>query len=222
MYTQRDIGSRWNHVLVIAVVLLMLAMWMAWTDGPQAAAAAEPAAPVAVESVSTLGEVLALQTDAVGSGDIFAKYDGIDGEATDANHDKWVEVARMSWGAHALVDEEAGASRRRGAPTVEGFALTFDYEKASPKLAEKLLKGEVIPKLEVELINTFGEAQLTYLRYELKNVRVVDYFVEGKAGGGLPMVAVVNNFEEIKVTYTEYDDTGNAKGNVEFTYKVGG
>jgi hypothetical protein len=29
-----------------------------------------------------------------------------------------------------------------------------------------------------------------------------------------------NNFEEIKVTYTEYDDTGSSKGNVETEYHV--
>ena len=34
------------------------------------------------------------------------------------------------------------------------------------------------------------------------------------------MVVVGNNFEEIKVTYTEYDEGGNNLGNVEYEWKV--
>ena len=35
-----------------------------------------------------------------------------------------------------------------------------------------------------------------------------------------PTVVIANNFEEIKVTYTEFDDEGNKKGNVETSFKV--
>jgi hypothetical protein len=33
-------------------------------------------------------------------------------------------------------------------------------------------------------------------------------------------VAFAHNFEEIKVTYTEYDDEGSSQGNIEYEYKV--
>ena len=42
----------------------------------------------------------------------------------------------------------------------------------------------------------------------------------GNDEAGPPTVVVGNNFEEIKVTYTEFDDEGSSKGNVEFEYKV--
>jgi hypothetical protein len=35
-----------------------------------------------------------------------------------------------------------------------------------------------------------------------------------------PTVTLANNFEEVKVTYTEYDDTGLSQGNVEYEWKV--
>ncbi|MFV9673697.1 MAG: type VI secretion system tube protein Hcp [Acidimicrobiia bacterium] len=99
--------------------------------------------------------------------------------------------------------------------------LTFGYEKATPKLADKLFKGEIIPKLEVEFTATFGGSRATYLRYELKNVVLMNYAIVGEADHGQPGVAFVNSFEEIKVTYTEFDENGKSLGNTEYTYKVG-
>ena len=98
----------------------------------------------------------------------------------------------------------------------------MEYDKASPKLKEKLLKGEVIPKLEIEFTATFGDAgRQTYLKWELVNVQITDYSFSGSGNDESPPVVVVgNNFEEIKVTYTEFDEAGNTKGNVETTFKI--
>jgi type VI secretion system secreted protein Hcp len=150
----------------------------------------------------------------------FAKYDGFDGESKDENHDKWIDVLSIDWGAHQPTAGAAGMSRRRAQAEVDDLVITFQYEKAAPKLAEKCLKGEVIPKLEIELVATYGGARATYLRYELKNVMITSYNVSGSSEEAPPTVTIGNNFEEIKVTYTEYDDEGSSKGNVEFEYKV--
>jgi type VI secretion system secreted protein Hcp len=154
----------------------------------------------------------------------FAKYDGIDGESKDQNHDAWIDILSVDWAAQAAAPAagSSGQSRRRGAVVVEDMTITLDYEKAAPKLLEALTRGKVIPKLEIELTATYGGARATYLKYELKNVRVTSYSVNasGNDEAGPPTVVVANNFEEIKVTYTEYDDEGRNKGNVETEYKV--
>ena len=105
---------------------------------------------------------------------------------------------------------------------VEDITLTIEYEKAAPKLLEKLLTGEVIKKLEIESTATYGGARATYLKYELKNVMITSLQTNasGNDAAGPPTVTLGNNFEEIKVTYTEYDDEGKSKGNVETTFKV--
>jgi type VI secretion system secreted protein Hcp len=153
---------------------------------------------------------------------VFAKYDGIDGESKDANHNKWIDVLSIDWGAHKKGGGATGQSRRRGGAVVDDMVLTIEYEKASPKLLEKCLIGGVIPRLEIELTATYGGARATYLKYELKNVMVTSYQINASAhdDAGPPVVVVSNNFEEVKVTYTEYDDTGLSKGNVETVYKV--
>lgn len=153
----------------------------------------------------------------------FAKYDGIDGEATDSNHDKWIDILSIDWGAHKPGGGATGQSRRRGAAVVEDVTLTLEYEKAAPKLQEKCLKGEVIPKLVLELTASYGGSRATYLNVELKNVMITSYQMNasGNDEAGPPTVVLGNNFEEIKTTYTEYDDTGSSKGNVETSFVVG-
>jgi type VI secretion system secreted protein Hcp len=153
---------------------------------------------------------------------VFAKFDGIDGESNDANHGKWIDVLSLDWGSHKPGGGATGQSRRRGGAIVDDITLTIEYEKAAPKLLEKMLKGEVIPKLEIEQTATYGGARATYLKYELKKVSVTSYqfSASGNDEMGPPTLVIGNNFEEIKVTYTEYDDDGNSKGNVETSWKV--
>ena len=175
---------------------------------------------VAIGAVLVSLTIIGSSDDAFGA--VFAKYDGIDGESKDANHDKWIDVLSVDWGAHREGQGATGETRRRGAAVVEDITLTIEYEKASPKLQEKMLKGEVIPKLEIEQTANYGGAQATYIKYELKNVMITSFQVSasGNDEAGPPTVVVGNNFEEIKVTYTEFDDTGSSKGNVETTWKV--
>lgn len=153
------------------------------------------------------------------------QYDGIDGEAKDANHDKWIDVLSIDWGAHKPGGGMTGQSRRRGAPVVEDITLTVEYEKASPKLQDKCLKGEVIPKLEIEQTATTNSAgPATYLHYELKNVMVTSYTTNasGNDEAGPPTVVVGNNFEEVKVTYNVLDDCDPDETQcvTEFSYSI--
>lgn len=153
---------------------------------------------------------------------IFAKYEGIDGESKDANHSQWIDAISLDWGVRQPDGENKRGKRRRGTAIVEDLLLTMDYEKASPKLQEKCLKGAVIPKLEIELTATYAGARATYLRYELKNVLIKSFHTETPEDPEAPPgVLVANNFEEIKVTYTEFDETGSSRGNVETTHKLG-
>ena len=63
--------------------------------------------------------------------------------------------------------------------------------------------------------------RVTYYRYELKNVLVTSYNVSGSGQSeDVPMEDFSLNFEEVKVTYTENDNKGKSKGNVEYSWKV--
>jgi type VI secretion system Hcp family effector len=152
----------------------------------------------------------------------FAKYDGVDGESFDADHRGWIDVLAFDWAANR--GESSGPSRRRGDAEVDDFNVVLAYEKAAVKLQEGLVSGKVFPKLTVELTATYGGTRTTYLEYELTNVMVTSYQINasGSEDDGPPIVAVANSFEEIKVTYTEYDPTGSDLGDVVSEYKVEG
>lgn len=169
---------------------------------------------------------------------VFVKYDGIDGEAINetaerGNQDGWISLLSFDWGVTEAEAGASGQSRRRGGAVVEDVTLSMEYEKSSPKLQEASLTREVIPKVDVYLTKQVpctpepgdgseaGElCEVVYLRYEFKNVRVSSYQTNWMEPDEVPEATTGNNFEEIKVTYTEYDDDGNKGGNAETTWKV--
>lgn len=206
-------ASATRRGIAIGLVLAMVAVVL-WTTVEDRA---EAAAPRAAQAAALFYQD-ELPSPIIGGW--FAKYEGVDGESDDANHDKWIDIMSYEWGLERA-NATVGDSRRRGSAVVDDLVMEFAYEKAAPKLLEKCHKGEVIPTLEVELTASYGGSRSTYLRYEMKNVLCSTYHVGGSADGSPPTVVIANNFEEIKVTYTEYDSEGNSKGNVETEIKVG-
>jgi len=203
----------------ITVLLLLITLGLFGLSWVFEQAEASSAVDVSLSPNNLMTESDVMPNDDILTPIGFAKYDGFDGESKDENHDKWIDILSIDWGASQPNAGATGLSRRRGGAEVEDMVITFLYEKAAPKLVERCLKGQVIPKLEIELDATYGGARATYLRYELKNVMITSYDISGEPSSPV-IVKVANSFEEFKVTYTEYDDEGSAQGNVEFEYKV--
>jgi type VI secretion system secreted protein Hcp len=153
---------------------------------------------------------------------VFAKFDGIDGEAKAVGHEGWMDVISITESITRPSSGATGASRRRGAAIFNDLVLVKMLDKASVKLREYLAQGRVIPKLEIELTTNYGGPSVTYFRFELKNVMItslsLNASVDTTSGPGTESLSV--SFEEIIWTYTEFDDTGNAKGNIEASWKV--
>jgi type VI secretion system secreted protein Hcp len=109
----------------------------------------------------------------------------------------------------------------RAGCVAEEVVVTKALDKASPKLAEAVCRATVFPKVEIHLTRSPGTAgRQTYYAYELKNVQVTSYHVATTAADSIPVEEVTLNFEEIKATYTEFDELGRSKGNVEYEWKV--
>lgn len=161
--------------------------------------------------------------------DWFVRYDGIEGEALDADHKGWIDLLAVDWGVRRAdgadgkaTDGRSSFRRRAAAPTADDLVLTFEYERVAPKLLEAAFTGKVIPELVVEMEALgAGDGGTTYLRYELKNVLITSYDVGGSAADGRPLVTTGQNFEEVKVTYIERDERGVEVGTVETSYNAG-
>ncbi|MHA2252229.1 MAG: Hcp family type VI secretion system effector [Candidatus Kariarchaeaceae archaeon] len=154
-----------------------------------------------------------------GGTSIFLKIDGINGEALDKDHKDWIDVLSFSFGGVSPQSGATGATRRRGSVVLSDFVIVKEIDKSSAKIFEKMTRGEVIPKVEIEVTASYtGSGRVPYLYYELKNVMVTSYTIS--AGGEVPVETFTLNFEEVLYRYTEYDNAGASKGNVEASYKV--
>ena len=151
----------------------------------------------------------------------YIKFDGIDGEAMDQGHKGWTDLSSFSQ-MITKPGQGTGATRRRGDVVLDDLQCTKELDKSSPKIAESVCKGKVFPKVEIHLTASYTDSgRVTYYAYELKNVQVTSYNISGSGqADDVPMESFSLNFEEIKVTYTENDNAGKKKGNVEYTWKV--
>ncbi len=152
----------------------------------------------------------------------YIKFDGVDGEAKEKSHKKWSSIVAFTQGLHRPGGESDGSTRRRGEVVMDDILVSKKLDKASPKIAEAVLKGKVFPKVEIHLTSTYADAgRTTYYAYELKNVLVTSYDIShGNKPKQLPVEEFELNFEEIKVTYTLVDKNGRTTGNVEYSWKV--
>ena len=156
-----------------------------------------------------------------GPSDIYIKFEGVDGEVLDENHGNWCEVISFDQ-AHSMSISSSGLLRQKVDAVFDDVRIVKTIDKASPKLAEAVCKGTVYPTVEIDVTaQAFGTSRMTYLAYELKNVLVTSYAVSGVSQSeDVLHEEVTLNFEQIKVTYTEFDSSGKPKGNVEYTWKI--
>lgn len=150
----------------------------------------------------------------------YIKFDGIDGEFQDKDHKNWSVIESFSQVLHKTGGGKSGSSRRGGDVQFEDVHVAKEVDKSSPKLAEAVAKGKVFAKVEIHVTASYtDQGRVTYYAYELKNVQVTSYQVGGSPENR-PNEQLSLNFEEIKCTYTEMDNAGKKKGNVEYTWKV--
>lgn len=102
----------------------------------------------------------------------YVKFDGIEGEAQDKDHDGWIDLASFSQGMHRP-GGGTGAGRRRGDVAMEDMVLTIEYDKASPSLALAALKGDVFPNVKIHLTgpSLSSQCQGTYLNTSSRTLR---------------------------------------------------
>ena len=176
----------------------------------------------------------------------YIKFDGIDGESQNEGHKGWSEIVSFSQPISVPGGGATGPTRRRGDVVIGDIVVVKELDKASPKLAESICKGQVFPNVVIHLTGPSegSTCQGTFYAYELKNVMITNYKVTASNPLAYALIApapdttmpstgpfIVQavdapieelslNFEEIKVTYTECDSSGKSKGNIEYSWKV--
>ncbi len=211
-------------VSISALVGLFLFMLFAAVGTKSSTTASEAIAPT--ERVYDMVDFVEASVEFVpetnkGPSDIYIKFEGLDGEVLDENHRHWCEVISLDQ-THSMSISSSGLLRQKVSPIFEDIRIVKTIDKISPKLAEAVCKGTVYPTVEIHVTaQAFGTSRVTYLAYELKNVLVTSYVVGvASQSDDVPGEEVTLNFEQIKMTYTEFDSTGKTKGNIEYTWEI--
>jgi len=115
----------------------------------------------------------------------FIKFDGIDGESADKDHHDWSDLGSINH-----LTENGDSTRGSQTLTIE---VEKEVDKATPKIAEAVVKGKVFPKVEIEFTADDG----TFLSIELENVMITSYQISGDSDSR-PVEEMSLYFEKIK------------------------
>ena len=131
---------------------------------------------------------------------IYLKYDGIDGDATHEEHDKWITVESLQWGVGRAIATAVGSTMNREAsePSVAEVTIAKSMDTSSVYLFQEACTGQVGKEVKIHLVSTGSPGQ-TYLEYILQDTLVSGYSVS--SGGDRPSESVSLNFNKVMMKY---------------------
>lgn len=146
------------------------------------------------------------------AGDMFLKFEGIDGESTDAKHEKWIAIESFTHNVTQPVSAASGTGGRTGGKADFGdFIFTKTIDSATPELYLHCANGKHIPKVDIDFCLA-TEDKHVYMTYTLEDVIVSSVTPAGSnsdADGAKPAEQVSIAYGQIEWEYTPIDDSGN-------------
>jgi type VI secretion system secreted protein Hcp len=143
--------------------------------------------------------------------DTHIKFDGVEGEATHADHKGEIAVLSWTWGVNNT-SNLAGGGSGKGKAMPQDFHFTHVYDKASPILSKKCAQGVHFKEVMLTARKS-GEGQKDFLKVTMKEVFITS--VQPAAGGdGQIMESVSMSYADIGFSYKPQDDKGGLGGEV--------
>jgi type VI secretion system secreted protein Hcp len=140
---------------------------------------------------------------------IYIKYEGIDGEATQENHKKWMDVGSIQWGVGRAISTPSGstANRESSEPSVSEVTFSKMMDSSSPKLFTESCTGSAGKKVQIHLVTT-GSPGNTYVEYTLTDALISSYSMS--SGGDRPSESISLSFTKIEFKFIPYDNNNKA------------
>ncbi|MDR2102857.1 MAG: type VI secretion system tube protein Hcp [Treponema sp.] len=105
------------------------------------------------------------------AGTYFLQLEGIEGQAADKAHDKWLELISFAHGTSQNVSIQRGGDVA-GRGQFEPFVFTHAVDKATPKIQLYCMNGNKIGKAVLQYCRVISGAQTPVYEVTLENVRV--------------------------------------------------
>jgi len=146
--------------------------------------------------------------------DTYLKIETVDGEATQAKHEKWIEIYSFSWGASNPTTVGPGSGgMSAGRVSVSSFNVMKKTEASSAKLFAACCAGQHFTKATVEMskaTGTSGEQQV-FLKYVFTDVMVESIQWSGSTGGDdTPTESLSLAFAKVAINYSKQDKATGA------------
>lgn len=150
---------------------------------------------------------------------IYVKYEGIDGDATQDQHKKWLDVSSVQWGVTRSITTPVGSAMNRDAshPTVSEVTIQKYQDSGSYKLFEDSVVGNKGKKVQIDLVSVDNQVNATYI---LTNALVSAYSVESSTTDTRPVENISINFTKIEFKFIPAADNNVLGGPVTVGYDL--
>lgn len=151
---------------------------------------------------------------------LFIKFDGVDGEAKDADHRGWSDADSVDMSVSKEIDPATGEPT--GKVKVDKFCLTKPIDKSSPLLMKAAVGAdETYPAVTIEFtrdVGPDGPECKVYMKYEMKEVTVISYKSNVDRVNPPGTEEICLSFRSLTVTYIPCSEDGTPGDPVVTTY----
>jgi type VI secretion system secreted protein Hcp len=106
--------------------------------------------------------------------DMFLKLDGIDGESTDEQHIKWIEIETFNWAVSNPTTIGSATSGAGAGKAVPGdFVVVMPFSSASPQIFKKCVTGDHYQTAALSMRKAGGDQRAAgqeFLKYNFGTV----------------------------------------------------
>ncbi len=148
----------------------------------------------------------------------FLRIEGIEGGATRAGHENWIEVLSFNYGlASSAGAVPTGGARTAGRAQFQDVAVTKSIDKSSPLLAVACAEGRHYPEAELVFYAPGSTSPIGSVR--LTDVMITTAMT-GSESSGPVMEEVRLSFARIVWNYNDIDPRGRSRGTVSAGWDV--
>lgn len=136
---------------------------------------------------------------------IYMKFGSINGDVTTDGYKDWISLDSFQLGVGRGIGSAAGGldNREGSEPSVSEVTISKQMDKASPKLFQDAVGGDLGAKVQIAFTTTTKDKVDKYLEYELTNCGLSGYSVS--SGGDRPTESLSLNFTKIVWSFTAKD-----------------
>lgn len=134
-------------------------------------------------------------------GDMFLKFDGIEGESQDGTHKNAIDILHWSFGVSNVSSVQGTTGGTTAMASHHDVTFTAYHSKASPRLYLAVASGSPI-KHAVLTCRKAGGGQQEYLVYKFSDCYCTSWHVSGSDSGNvLPIDTFTLSYAQVEMEY---------------------